>query len=125
MSSNTPNHVDLKNLWLAFKKQESFVLTLVGNFPRNFKYNIGNRLLDHCLDLVEGLSMLIDDYNEATVSQVKHHYRCFMHLIMLCQENHLISVKALAQLVLNHKEIKETFIGKSLPSELMQGLDLL
>ena len=70
MSSNTPNHVDLKNLWLAFKKQESFVLTLVGNFPRNFKYNIGNRLLDHCLDLVEGLSMLIDDYNEATVSQV-------------------------------------------------------
>lgn len=125
MPTNTPNNIDLKNLWLAFKKQESFVLTLVGNFPKNFKYNIGNRLLDHCLDIVEGLSVLIDKYDEQTVRQVCHHYRCFMHLAILCQENHLISVKAFAQLILNHKEIKQTFIGKSLPSDLLQGLDLL
>lgn len=82
------------------------IVKVVEKFPKAYKYNIGNRLLDSSLELMKTLSLCARYNDDSYFNQYVINLQLTKTLIRLCNENHIISVSQTATLALRMESIE-------------------
>lgn len=75
------------------------LMTTTPQFPKTFRYNMGDRLVDTSLYLLDLLGRTNSSYNKGPLLQeLLDKQRLMLMLLRLCAHHHLISVKQHVQL---------------------------
>jgi|GEM_PF-4367104 len=68
------------------------LMTVVPDFPKTFRYNIGQRLINGSLDLLELVDRVNNSYNKGPLlQQLLDKQRMMLMLLRLCDRHKLIS----------------------------------
>lgn len=73
----------------------SFIMDCVDNFPKAYKHNLGNRLIDkslNCLDFIERANT-DRDHRASHLSNFQIEFAALKTLLNLCKDRHLINLR--------------------------------